>query len=468
MKRFSPLSLIIPLVVPLAFSAKDASAVPAFARKYQTACSTCHLAFPVRNGFGEAFRNNGYRFPGGQDEDMVKETPIELGKDAYKNVFPNAIWPSDLPAMPSLGFLARVSASTAKSTEGKYTDSNYEEEIDIFFAGTVTPQISYIGDMAIGPNKEPAKLGRLSLLWTFKPGVTMAFGTVGFPERFDIISTTAGGDSNGFAAQMPNPNKGVELRLTGDTGSGSGYSLIAGFGRNSQTDGASIPPVNESDDLGNTSVIHTYDQNNSTTGGNFGDTKYARASFKLGGNGLLSGAGGTFGNNYIGLDNSIVFGVNYLSSSSGTNVDGADYVVGLSNTVYGGDVTISYGNIRLLGQYTRFNEITVNETIQEVVNGIITTSTSTSNNYGKRNTYSLEADYWLYPWLFGVVRYEHLKDSFNGSYAKVIPGVGALLRPNFKVGVEYVNVANIETWNTNYGASPAPTKSWNFFAQLGF
>jgi hypothetical protein len=438
MRRFSALSLILALVVPILFLWNDASAVPAFARKYHTACSTCHLAFPVRNGFGEAFRNNGYRFPDSTDEEMVKEEPIKLGQDSYKKIFPNAIWPSDLPNMPTLGFLAKASIWSQKEN-GKYRNSQYDDELSIFFAGTITNQISYIGDFALSSTGEPTSLGRLQLLWTFKPGITMGIGDVGFPEQFDMISMSGGGDMNGYAAQMPNPNKGVELRLTGNAGKGASYAIVAGVGRNSQSnDGAQSP----------------YDVNNSLEGGNFADTKFARLNLKVGGNGLLSGSGGTLGNNYIGMDNSVTFGFNILSSSNGANPNAADYAAGLSKTVYGGDVRITYGNARAVAQYTRFNDIFDNSGEEPV-------------RYGKRDAVSLEGNYWVYPWLFGALRYERLKDDFNGEYTKIIPGIGALLRPNCKIGIEYVSVSNPDKWK-NVAGIYAPANMWGFFTQLGF
>ena len=78
-------------------TADTASAIPAFARKYQTSCQTCHAMFPKLNAFGEAFRLRGYRMPG-ETEDMVKQPPTSLGAPAYKRLWPQAIWPSDLPS----------------------------------------------------------------------------------------------------------------------------------------------------------------------------------------------------------------------------------------------------------------------------------------------------------------------------------------------------------------------------------
>src|SRR5262249_34910086 len=64
-----------------AVSALPAHAVPAFARKYGTSCTTCHTAFPKLTPFGEAFRPNGFRFPG-VDRDYIKQEAITLRRSA--------------------------------------------------------------------------------------------------------------------------------------------------------------------------------------------------------------------------------------------------------------------------------------------------------------------------------------------------------------------------------------------------
>ena len=77
-------------------SATSAYAIPAFARRYQTSCQTCHIAFPRLTPFGEAFRRNGFRFPGGGDATAVKEEPVALGNDAQKDLWPKAVWPGEM------------------------------------------------------------------------------------------------------------------------------------------------------------------------------------------------------------------------------------------------------------------------------------------------------------------------------------------------------------------------------------
>ena len=71
---------------------QPAQAIPAFARRYETACTTCHVLPPKLNAFGMAFKNNGYRMPGG-DENFVKQPDVALGAPAWKQVWPKGVWP---------------------------------------------------------------------------------------------------------------------------------------------------------------------------------------------------------------------------------------------------------------------------------------------------------------------------------------------------------------------------------------
>src|SRR5205814_2868937 len=96
-------SLVVSVVLILSTSV--AQAVPAFARKYGTSCQTCHVIFPKLTPFGEAFRRNGFKFPG-RDEDFIKQEMVPMGQEAYRQVFPEAVWPGVLPGSPplALGF----------------------------------------------------------------------------------------------------------------------------------------------------------------------------------------------------------------------------------------------------------------------------------------------------------------------------------------------------------------------------
>ncbi len=81
------------------FFADHAVAIPAFARKYQTSCQTCHSMPPKLNAFGEAYRLNSYQIPDG-DEPHIKDTPLVTAAPAWKDVWPKSIWPGWIPGSP--------------------------------------------------------------------------------------------------------------------------------------------------------------------------------------------------------------------------------------------------------------------------------------------------------------------------------------------------------------------------------
>src|SRR6266496_4278889 len=76
--------------------APRAVAIPAFARKYQTSCSTCHNNFPELNDFGEAFKKNGFKFPK-DDETFVQDPHIMLRSDAHPQNCPKIIYAAETP-----------------------------------------------------------------------------------------------------------------------------------------------------------------------------------------------------------------------------------------------------------------------------------------------------------------------------------------------------------------------------------
>lgn len=91
-----PLLLLIFFVCVL--FPRPAQAIPAFARKYETSCQTCHVAFPKLTPFGEAFRLNGLRFPEGGDATAEKVEPLSLGNAAQADRWPKVVYPGAIPA----------------------------------------------------------------------------------------------------------------------------------------------------------------------------------------------------------------------------------------------------------------------------------------------------------------------------------------------------------------------------------
>ena len=158
----SSISLVAASVAVIAVSlgaAANAEAVPAFARKYQTSCQTCHIVFPKLNAFGEAFRLRGYRMPG-ETEEMVKEKPVSLGAPAYKRLWPQSVWPGEIsPAVPLAVNIkmADVNTSTGNedgSTTVVHNDFQFPQEVNIFGAGTLGDHVSYWSELTVGMNPD--------------------------------------------------------------------------------------------------------------------------------------------------------------------------------------------------------------------------------------------------------------------------------------------------------------------------
>jgi len=149
-------SLVSVLVaIGLVTAVGRAGAVPAFARKYKTSCTTCHTIYPKLNPFGEQFRRNGYRFPG-IDSDMAKAEPIPLGTDAQKEAFPDAVWPATLSPFPAIafGFVGqgvihpdKNSSDAVANNNGVFNMDTLVEEAHLWAAGTVDDKISYFAEL---------------------------------------------------------------------------------------------------------------------------------------------------------------------------------------------------------------------------------------------------------------------------------------------------------------------------------
>lgn len=116
---------------------RPAQAIPAFARKYQTSCATCHNNYPELNDFGEAFKKNGFKFPK-DDETFVKEPPVMLGAPAYKRIFPKAIYPGDIPGTIPIAF--RYSGNFAYNSQQPpaLAATGFTPRTDLFSPNTFT------------------------------------------------------------------------------------------------------------------------------------------------------------------------------------------------------------------------------------------------------------------------------------------------------------------------------------------
>ncbi len=133
-------------VVLLAAVAVPSEAVPTFARRYETSCATCHTAFPRLNGVGDSFRISGFRFV--DDERYRKTEPVEMGDEAYKRLWPRALWPTDIPRRSPISFLSRLMVELdLDGSRPESTTMLLPEEVELVWAGNLGDDIAFYGDV---------------------------------------------------------------------------------------------------------------------------------------------------------------------------------------------------------------------------------------------------------------------------------------------------------------------------------
>jgi len=441
--RFSAAVLLVSIAV--ISKTTPVQAVPAFARKYQTSCQTCHIVFPKLNAFGEAFRLRGYRMPG-ETEEMVKQPPVSLGAPAYKKLWPKAIWPGELSSAVPLAVNIKLTDVNASSLhdDGTVThvnnDLQFPQEANIFGAGTLGEHVSYLAEISFGENPdssvsvelEHARLqfdspfGREDLLH-FRIGKFAPNLVDGFQEMW--ISTDAGIDS--LFAYNP-------IGLNGGTGLAEDVSptpiSIPAIVRGIEGYGIIKHRVLWVAGLANgvgPSPAGNFDGNNAKD-------VYARVDYKVGGMGLDGDTGGKPVPDKNWRDNSLRLGIlTYrgdashiefpLTDESGveTNIQDVHF---LRTGVY---ANLFYGDLNVFGAFLHGTDNL----------RLVDPATGDQLSVVNPNFHALftQADYVVYPWLQTAFRYETLTpaDRSVPSLRAGVVNVSALVRANVKVMAEY-------------------------------
>ena len=138
--------MVIVLFSVSLFAPRTGYTIPAFARKYQTSCQTCHIVAPALTPFGEAFRQNGYRFPAGTDPEMTKIPPVPIGAEGYKKLWPKSVWPGEIPGMPPVAVLYTSTLDYDHATKAT-TFQGMGGELEVLAAGTLDEHFSFWGSV---------------------------------------------------------------------------------------------------------------------------------------------------------------------------------------------------------------------------------------------------------------------------------------------------------------------------------
>lgn len=399
----------------LAVAADQSYAIPAFARKYTTSCQTCHNGFPKLNGFGEAFRRNGYQFPGGTDAEYIKQDPVSLGAEGNKKAFPDAIWPGTLPASSPISIFLNGEMDWNKgtdSTPSQVSFGNLGSSIEAVAAGTLGEDLTFWGQLGLGSDGT-LELNRIFLTFSnligsdmnfnakigvFEPGVFSFSTHRAWMEGYWITTRNLDDDeeadpANGMGWTLEETQKGIEVNGVMQR-FGYNVGIVEGFGL-------------------------THPQKD----------YYGHITYKFDGmplDGVVEG-GPVINNPQPYMDNSLTLGAFLyhgtatLGSSSGFQDN--------RFTMGGGDVNAYYDRFNLFGG------VGIRHDESPFLGDPLNQSANTKVWFG-------ELDFVAYPWLLPGIRIESWNSEridggtgLTGSFTdqQIVPGVVALVRANVKM-----------------------------------
>lgn len=428
-------------------SSSRVSAIPAFSRKYQTSCSTCHSNFPELNDFGEAFKKNGFKFPK-DDESFVKEPPVLLGAKAQREAFPKAIFPGEIPGSIPIGL--RYSGFASYNSKRPFAlGGDFVPRTDLFTPNTFTaiaagsfgPNISFwvdddisvrgsgaeggLGDgylkvndighyFRLPKNTLNVRFGQFELDLPFTQARTINLTDYDIYDQASVAGPL-GTTSNPFVFGAP--QRGIEF---GGYPNNGNFAWSVAFVNGSNNN----PAVRNSKDV-YVRVSQRF---------NLERDPSVRKEVQA------AGPAGPRDHTSLRLGAFYYYGRNALNVNHALFPDFLD--LGTAREPFyrvGGDFRFKYRHFELygLGMYGHDTNLVPNAT-----NTGFDPAPSVSFTGG-----FVQSEYWIYPWLIGIMRYDFVNSpvDFRGGIIPTLsttrnrfsPGVQMLVRANIKLGFEY-------------------------------
>jgi len=415
--------------------------IPAFSRKYQTSCSTCHNNFPELNDFGLAFKKNGFKFPK-DDETFVKEPPVMLGAKAQREAFPKAIYPGEMPGSIPIAF--RYSGFATYNSKQPLalgylprTDLFTPDAFAVMGAGSFGPNLSWWidDDLSAGGSGADGGLGdgylKVNDLGHYiglpKDALNLRVGQFELdlpfsqarsinPTDYDIYTQAAvvapgiGTVANPFA--FSESQRGIEIGGYPNDGN-FWWSVAVVNGNNADAATRNTKDV----------FVNVWKQFNLERDPNA--RKEVQAAGPTGPRGHTSLRLGGF----------------YYRGRNALNTDGTLFpgLPSVHEPFYraGGDFRFKYRKFELygLGMYGHDSNLQFNN---DGTGFVPATPVNFSGGFA-------EGEYWFYPWLIGIMRYDVVNSpmdfqsglSQNFTRNRFSPGIQFFVRANIKVLFEY-------------------------------
>ena len=446
-------------VLFFALQSTPSYAIPAFARKYQTSCTTCHNNFPELNDFGEAFKKNGFKFPK-DDETFIKVPPILLGAKAQKEEFPKAVYPGEIPGNLPVGFRYEGYFNWSKKQPPELQAGGFVPRTDLFAPNTFTliaadslgSNLSFWidDDISAGGSGADGGLGdgylKYNDLGRFlklpKDSLNVRFGQFELDLPFTQARTIYLSDYDVFD----------QASVAGPLGTTNNPFVLGAPQRGIEFGGY------PGDGNFNWSVAFVNGNNDSPSARNSKDV-YVRVSQKFNlerdpeSRHGIRAAGPTGPRDHT----SVRLGGFYYHGTNDQNIGGSqfDFLGEIKEPFYraGGDVRFKYRTLEVYGlAMVGHDENHIVDTVAETI-----TPTQAVNFTGG----FAGANVWLYPWMIATVRYDFVNSpaDFASAFSRYntrnrfSPGFQILARANIKILGEYQY-----HWEQPYTDSTGATK----------
>lgn len=411
MKICSPLATALICVVSTLFVVNTVLAIPAFTRKYETSCVTCHMSYPRLTPYGEVFRINGFRMPE-VEEESTKEEPIALGAEAYKRVWPNAVWPGTIPGTSPVSLRIRSGFTYSKIGNLEFAEFT-PPALQLMTGGTFSDNISFFVGAHLFEDGEAGSLDRVYLKFddmfsNILPQHALYLRVGQFiPDISSFITNHRSLTQTAYAFNTYAPANGSSFGA-GHTHGAASFGLES-FQLGAEASGLFSSRLRYVLGLVNGNGVH--EDNNSAK------DFYGKVSFKTGG---MAFDGSSEGDIYGGTAENwaekslTVSGFGYLGTGVSSSQD-------VNIRRFGVDINLFMRDLNVLG-------------------GFITGSDEEYHDADLHEAkYSLifvEGSYMIYPWMTGLIRYEQANPDEGDAVKRIIPHLTALYTANIKFFIE--------------------------------
>ncbi len=417
--------ILLLCVVWVTWNYDSVDAIPAFARKYQTSCNTCHTVYPQLNPFGESFRINGYQFPN-DDEEQTKEKPVQLGSEAYKRVWPDAVWPNFMPGSSPFSLRGRSAFKIDTDTSGATTSEFGMPALQFYGAGVLGKDISIWVGAHLFENGETGSIDNFFVkfdnLFTDYLPEKLLYVRVGqfIPELVPFATNHKGLTESAYAFNTYDPSMGTKF-VAVHTHGAQPFG-IEQFQLGIEASGIAAGRLRY--------VVGMLNGNGISSDNNAGKDFYGRLAYKIGGLGF-DGTAGDGSTSVDSISNTgetsfTIGGFGYKGIGTESNLNDFDFYR------TGADVNLQFGNLSLVGGY------------------IIGSNGEFENM--KYDLYFGEVQYMFYPWLVGLLRYEQANPKTLESARQFVVHFSSLIVANVKVKTETrINPDKIDNINLFMG-----------------